>query len=89
MKPMDIAPPPESVSSHWWAYFIRDPKAPLHYPNPKRKGVNILPKTLFVGCDVSSKNNTVCLMDKEGKEMGYPTIPNTLPEATALESELL
>jgi transposase len=51
--------------------------------------VNTLLKTLFVGCDVSSKNNTVCLMDSEGKEMGYPTFPNTLPGATALEAQLL
>jgi hypothetical protein len=51
--------------------------------------VNTLPKTLFVGCDVSSQNNTVRLMDEEGKEMGYPTFPNTLPRAKALESQLL
>jgi hypothetical protein len=51
--------------------------------------VNTLPKTLFVGCDVSSKNKTVCLMDGEGKEMGHPTFPNTLPGAKALESQLL
>jgi len=28
-------------------------------------------------------------MDEEGKEMGYPTFPNTLPGAKALESQLL
>jgi len=28
-------------------------------------------------------------MDEEGKEMGYPTFPNTLPGARALESQLL
>jgi hypothetical protein len=28
-------------------------------------------------------------MDQEGKEMGYPTFPNTLPGAKALESQLL
>lgn len=38
---------------------------------------------------MSSKNNTVCLMDSEGKEMGYPTFPNTLSGAKSLESQLL
>ena len=28
-------------------------------------------------------------MDEEGKEMGHPTFPNTLPGAKALESQLL
>jgi hypothetical protein len=48
-----------------------------------------LPKTLFVGCDVSAKHNTVCLMDEEGKEIRYQTFPNTLSGAIALESWIL
>lgn len=52
--------------------YIAACSAPLNYPS----------------CDVSSKYNTVCLMDEEGKEMGYPTFPNTLSGAKALESHL-
>jgi hypothetical protein len=38
---------------------------------------------------LSSKNYTVCLTDEDGKEMGYPTFPNTLSGAKAPESQLL
>lgn len=46
-------------------------------------------KTLFVGCDVSSKENTVCLMDEDGKELSYPLFPNTLTGAKAFEETIL
>ena len=46
-------------------------------------------KTLFVGCDVSSKENTVCLMDEDGKEVSYPIFPNTLTGAKVFEETLL
>lgn len=42
-------------------------------------------QTLFVGCDVSLKSNTVCLMDQEGKTMGNQTFANILSGAQALE----
>lgn len=45
--------------------------------------------TLFVGCDVSLKTNTVCLMDQEGNTMGNQTFPNILSGAQALEDWLL
>ena len=59
------------------------------YRRQGREEMNTLPKNLFVGCDVSTKNNTVCLMDEEGKKIGYQTFPNTLSGARALESWLL
>ena len=46
-------------------------------------------KILFVGCDVSSKENIACLMDDEGKELAYQTFPNTLSGAKAFEDILL
>jgi len=46
-------------------------------------------KTLFVGCDVSSKRHTVCLMDPEGNSLGTQTFPNTLSGAQTLETWLL
>ena len=45
--------------------------------------------TLFVGCDVSSKTNAICLMEKEGDELGYRNLPNTLSGAKKLESLLV
>lgn len=59
------------------------------YRRQGREEMNTLPKNLFVGCDMSTKNNTVCLMDEEGKKIGYQTFPNTLSGARALESWLL
>ena len=46
-------------------------------------------KTLFVGCDVSSKTNTVCLMGEKGTRLAIKTLPNTLPGAETLESWLV
>lgn len=43
-------------------------------------------KTLFVGCDVSSKTNTICLMDDKGTPLATKTLPNTLSGAQGLES---
>jgi len=47
-----------------------------------------LSKALFVGCDVSSKANTVCLMDEKGTRLATRTLPNTLSGAETLESWL-
>ena len=44
---------------------------------------------LFVGCDVSSKTNAFCFMGKEGDELGYRNLPNTLSGAKKLESLLV
>jgi len=49
----------------------------------RKERVESMYKTLFVGCDVSSKENTVCLMDEDGKELSYPIFPNTLTGAKA------
>jgi hypothetical protein len=51
--------------------------------------VKTLTKTLFVGCDVSAKNSTVCLMGEEGKQIGHQTFSNSLSGAKAMESWLL
>ncbi len=48
-----------------------------------------LSQTLFVGCDVSLKSNSICLMDQEGKTIGTQTFTNTLSGAQALEDWLL
>lgn len=45
--------------------------------------------TLFVGCDVSSKTNVICLMGKHGEKLGYRNLPNTLSGAKKLESLLV
>lgn len=45
--------------------------------------------TLFVGCDVSSKTNVICLMEKEGDKLDYRDLPNTLSGAKKLESLLV
>jgi len=48
-----------------------------------------LSKTLFVGCDLSSKTNTVCLMDEKGAQLATKTLTNTLSDAHTLESWLV
>lgn len=48
-----------------------------------------MPKALFVGCDVISETNTLCLMDEEGKAIGYQTFPDTFNGAKAREVWLL
>jgi transposase len=51
--------------------------------------VNTLSKTLFVGCDVSSKNNTVCLMDEEERRWDLLPSPTLSPEQKPLRAQLL
>lgn len=45
--------------------------------------------SLFVGCDVSSKELVVCFMDQEEDVLGYKKYPNTLSGARKLEEKLL
>lgn len=53
------------------------------------KGSRSMEKNLYVGCDVSSKENTVCFMNQKGEVLGYKEYPNTLPGAQALEDMII